>query len=147
MHRGGGRGGPQAVAGLLSRREPAPSRPSRPPWGLRGAATSRGEAHVLRLVPVDAASCHSELSGGRPSTLGSATAGQEQEENEALEADAGELVTEEEGTYLAYLAFLFGHFEWIWGNNGGAPDRRDFFHLATAGSISLYEALSLEDRG
>jgi hypothetical protein len=30
-----------------------------------GAATSRGEAHVLRLVPLEAASCHSELTGGR----------------------------------------------------------------------------------
>ncbi len=47
---------------------------------------------------IDAASCHSELTGGRPSTLWSATAGQEQEENEALEADADELVIEEEGT-------------------------------------------------
>jgi len=57
------------------------------------------------------------------STLGSATAGQEQEENEPLEADAGELVTEEEGTYPAYLAFpalFFGHFEWIWGEQWGS---------------------------
>jgi hypothetical protein len=47
---------------------------------------------------IDAASCHSELTGGRPSTLWSATAEQEQGENEASEANADELVTEEEGT-------------------------------------------------
>ena len=49
---------------------------------------------------IDAASCHSELTAGRPSTLWSATAEPEhevnevQEENDASDADAGELVTE-----------------------------------------------------
>lgn len=52
-----------------------------------------------RMV-INAASCHSPLTGGRPSTLRSASAGprqkenEAQEENEALEADANELVTE-----------------------------------------------------
>jgi hypothetical protein len=49
---------------------------------------------------INAASCHSALTRGRPSTLWSTTAEPEeeeneaQEENEASEADADELVTE-----------------------------------------------------
>jgi len=44
--------------------------------------------------------CHSEPTRGRPSTLWSATAGeeQEQEENQALEADLDGLVAQEKGT-------------------------------------------------
>jgi hypothetical protein len=58
----------------------------------------RIDAALEQLMMIDAASCHSEHTGGRPSTLWSATAGPEQQENEALEADADELVSEEEGT-------------------------------------------------
>jgi hypothetical protein len=54
----------------------------------------RIDAALEQLIAIDAASCHSALTGGRPSTLWSANAGQEQEENEASEADADELVTE-----------------------------------------------------
>jgi hypothetical protein len=43
---------------------------------------------------IDAVICHSQPTGGRPSTLWSATAGPGQEENEASQADADELVTE-----------------------------------------------------
>jgi hypothetical protein len=60
----------------------------------------RIDAALQQLMLIDAASCHSELTAGRPSTLWSATAGeeQEQEENQALEADRDELATQEEGT-------------------------------------------------
>jgi hypothetical protein len=58
----------------------------------------RIDAALEQLMVIDAASCHSELTGGRPSTLWSATAEQEQVENEASEADSDELVAEEEGT-------------------------------------------------
>jgi hypothetical protein len=46
-------------------------------------------------VVLDAASCHSELTGGRPSTLLSATAEEEQEADEGLLADFDEPVAEE----------------------------------------------------
>jgi hypothetical protein len=58
----------------------------------------RIDAALEQLMMMDAVSCHSEPTGGRPSTLWSATAAPGQEENEASEADAHELVTEEEGT-------------------------------------------------
>jgi hypothetical protein len=60
----------------------------------------RIDAALQQLMLIDAASCHSELTAGRPSTLWSATADkeQEQEENQALEADLGELAAQEERT-------------------------------------------------
>jgi hypothetical protein len=66
-----------------------------PPVGVN---CDRIDAALEQLMMIDAASRHSEHTGGRPSTLWSATAAEEQEENEALQADADELVTEEEGT-------------------------------------------------
>ena len=57
----------------------------------------RIDAALEQLVLLDAASCHSEPTAGRPYTLWSATV-EEQEENEALEAGLDELVAEEEGT-------------------------------------------------
>jgi hypothetical protein len=54
----------------------------------------RIDAALEQLMAIDAASCHSALTRGRPSTLWSANTGQEQEENQASEADADELVTE-----------------------------------------------------
>jgi hypothetical protein len=58
----------------------------------------RIDTALQQLVLLDAASCHSEPTAGRPSTLWSATVEEEQEENEALEAGLDELVAEEEGT-------------------------------------------------
>ena len=64
----------------------------------------RIDAALEQLMLIDAASCHSELTGGRPSTLWSATAGlgreenEAQEENQALEAASDQLMAEEEGT-------------------------------------------------
>ncbi len=61
---------------------------------------ARIDAALEQLMVINAASCHSALTGGRPSTLWSAIAGprqkgnEAQEENEAAEADADELVTE-----------------------------------------------------
>jgi hypothetical protein len=65
------------------------------------AVFKQEKSHEVRQRhQIDAASCHSQLTGGRPSTLWSATADeeQEQEENRALEADLDGLVAEEEGT-------------------------------------------------
>jgi hypothetical protein len=59
---------------------------------------NRIDAALEQLMLMDAAGYRSELTGGRPSTLWSATAEQAQEENEASEADADEPVAEEEGT-------------------------------------------------
>jgi hypothetical protein len=53
----------------------------------------RIDAALEQLMLIGAAGYHSELTGGRPSTLWSAT-GPEHEENEATEADADEFVTE-----------------------------------------------------
>src|ERR1700733_7333096 len=60
----------------------------------------RIDAALQQLILIDAASCHSELTAGRPSTLWSATSGEEQEQeaNHALEADLDDLATQEEGT-------------------------------------------------
>jgi hypothetical protein len=57
----------------------------------------RIDAALEQLMAFGAASYHNALTGGRPSTLWSATAEQGQEENEASEADSDELVAEEEG--------------------------------------------------
>jgi hypothetical protein len=54
----------------------------------------RIDAALQQLMLLDAASCHTELTGGRPSTLWSTTAEPEQEENEASAVDADELVTD-----------------------------------------------------
>jgi hypothetical protein len=62
--------------------------------------SDRIDAALQQLIMINAASCHRALTGGRPSTLWSATAEPEhevnevQEENDASDADAGELVTE-----------------------------------------------------
>jgi hypothetical protein len=48
-------------------------------------------------MALDAASCHSEPTRGRSSTLWSATAEQEPEENEGFLADLVEFVAEEGG--------------------------------------------------
>jgi hypothetical protein len=45
-----------------------------------------GGAALEQLVVLDAASCHSQLTGGRPSTLWS-TAEEEQDDNQASEDD------------------------------------------------------------
>jgi uncharacterized membrane protein YqjE len=58
----------------------------------------RIDAALEQLLVLDAVSCHSQLTVVRPSTLWSATAEEEQEDNEPLEADTDELVTEEDGT-------------------------------------------------
>jgi hypothetical protein len=60
----------------------------------------RIDAALQQLMLIDAATCHSELTAGRPSTLWSATSGEEQEQeaNHALEADLDDLATQEEGT-------------------------------------------------
>jgi hypothetical protein len=64
----------------------------------------RIDAALEQLFAINAAGCRSESTGGRPSTLWSATAGPDQEENEAVEeleallADSGQWMTEEEGT-------------------------------------------------
>jgi hypothetical protein len=60
--------------------------------------SNRIDAALEQLVLLDAASCHSELTAGRPSTLWSATAEGEQEEIEALEAGLDELAAEKEGS-------------------------------------------------
>jgi hypothetical protein len=69
----------------------------------------RIDAALEQLMLIDAASCHSELTGGRPSTLWSATADeeQEQEENQALEAGGGEPVADEEGLYRLWRTFIW----------------------------------------
>jgi hypothetical protein len=59
---------------------------------------NRIDAALEQLVLLDAASCHSEQTGGRPSTLWSATAEEEQEENEAWEADLDDPAAEEQGS-------------------------------------------------
>jgi hypothetical protein len=53
----------------------------------------RIDAALEQLMAIDAAGCRSEPTAGRPSTLWSATAGEEQEE-----VDANDFVAEEEGT-------------------------------------------------
>jgi hypothetical protein len=58
---------------------------------------NRIDAALEQLMAIDAAGYRSELTGGRPSTLWSATAGQVQEENEASEADADQPMAEEGG--------------------------------------------------
>jgi hypothetical protein len=54
----------------------------------------RIDAALQQLMTINAATCHSKLTGGRPSTRWSTTAEQEEEENEASDADTDELVTE-----------------------------------------------------
>jgi hypothetical protein len=57
---------------------------------------NRIDAALEQLLLLDVASCHSEFTGGRPSTLWLATAEEEQEENEAWEADLEEPSAEED---------------------------------------------------
>jgi hypothetical protein len=56
----------------------------------------RIDAALEQLTAIDAAGCRSEHTAG-PSTLWSATAGEEQDENETCEADLDEFVAEEGG--------------------------------------------------
>jgi hypothetical protein len=57
----------------------------------------RIDAALEQLMALDAASCHSQPTRGRPSTLWSARAEQEQEENDGFLADLVEFVGEEGG--------------------------------------------------
>jgi hypothetical protein len=58
----------------------------------------RIDAALQQLIALGAAGPRSQPTGGRPSTLWSATAAEEQEENQALLADLEELLAQQEGT-------------------------------------------------
>jgi hypothetical protein len=72
-----------------------------PPVGV----VNGDDAAFEQLIVIDAAGCRSEHIAGRPSTLWSATAGEEQDENETCEADAHEVAA----TFIWGLIALLAH--------------------------------------